>query len=67
MFILNAALEKYEAEVLERHAQHVRGETRDARRAGLTLSRLAPPVASFPLTAKIKRDARCLEHICIVV
>lgn len=53
-------MEKYEAEVLERHAQHVRGETRDARRE-------TPQVASFPLTAKIKRDARCLEHICIVV
>ena len=55
--------------------KHLRGigkaratrKRRDARREGLTLSRLAPPVASFPLTAKIKRDARCLEHICIVV
>ena len=67
MLILNAALEKYEAEVLERHAQHVRPETRDARREGLTPSRLASPVASFRLTAEIKRDARCLEHICIVL
>ena len=43
-------------------------ETRDARREGLSLSRLPPPVASVRLTAKIKKSARCLErHICIVV
>lgn len=40
MFILNAALEKYEAEVLERHAQHVRGETRDAKASPCPVSRL---------------------------
>lgn len=39
MLILNAALEKYEAEVLERHAQHVRPETRDAKVSPRPVSR----------------------------
>lgn len=40
MNILNAALEKYEAEVLERHAQHVRPDTRDAKASACPVSRL---------------------------
>ena len=57
MLILNAALEKYEAEVLGRHAQHVRPETRDARRE----TRRSHPVPSRVPSCIVSLDGRDKE------